>query len=145
MSEKDGLTKKEKLAIVRDIIIRIPNYRKYGFNRLVIELFKEKHHIEITDSDISKYIKEVEDQWKEIEDNKTSKSQLKEMLFNVYEKNKGLPHAQIRSLQEIGKLEGYHKPDIINNNFNNFDPKDVKRMENIFGTRDNKNIKDKKD
>jgi hypothetical protein len=143
MADKEKLSKKEKLAIVRDIIIKMPNYRKYGFNRAVINIFKKNHGITISDRDISEYIKDVEKQWQEADDIKTSKAQLKEMLMNVYETHKIFPHAQIRSLREIGKLDGHYSPEIAISNIN-IDKENIEKLEDIFGKRENKVINDSK-
>ena len=132
MGKEDGLTKKEKMAFVRSIIIRMPNYREYGFNRAVIRAFKKEHGITIEDYDISKYISQIEAEWKEQDTQRITKSQLKEMLLNVYKNNKDIPHAQIRSLHEIGKLDNHYNPDII---INNILPENEERLKKIFGNR----------
>ena len=64
------------------------------------------------DLDFVEIIMEIEKEWKELENTSITKSQLKEMLFNVYEKSAAFPHAQIRSLQEIGKLYGQYTQDL---------------------------------
>ena len=141
-TKNPDLTKKDKLAIVRSIIIRMPNYREYGFNRNVIKVFKKEHGITLTDRDISGYIKEIEEAWIEVENITTSKSQLKEMLFNIYAHNRKNPNAQIRSLREIGKLDGHYKLD-VNLNIANIPEEKAKKLEEIFGAREKK--KEKKD
>lgn len=102
------LTKKEKVSIVRKLVSNMPNYREYGFNRAVIKVFQEAYGVTIKDCDISKYLKEIEKSWQESKNILVTKQQLKDMLMRIYQNNSDTPHAQIKSLQEIGKLDGHY-------------------------------------
>lgn len=102
------LTHKEKVAIVRDVLIERPRYWAYGWNRDIIKLFKKKFEITFKDSYISKLKKETLNQMKDDKKVILTKEKLIEMHIRIFEK---YPFAidKTRSLIEIGKLEGHYE------------------------------------
>lgn len=138
-----GLTKQEKIALVRDVMIRMPDYKRYGYNRKIIDLIRKQTGITLIDNDITRCIDAIEKQWQEGETIKYSKEKIIEMFAGLYESKDAKPNDKRMVLQEIGKLEGHYTPDISINNFSNMDPENVKMLEGIFGKRDNKDKEEK--
>ena len=101
------LNHKDKIAIIRDVIIAKPRYWAYGYNRAIIQLFKDKFGIRHSDSAMSKLKEEA---IKQIETDKKiiiAKEKLIEMHMKIFEDAEN-PVDKTRSLYEIGKLSGHY-------------------------------------
>lgn len=109
----EGLTKKDIMAIIRDIIIKRPDYKKYGFNKTISENLKSQFNINLPNNDVSRYIKDIEKEWESAKAIIITKRQIVEMLQDLYEESKN-EFAMIKILREISELEG-HKNDLFNN------------------------------
>lgn len=100
-------SKKDKLKIVRDIMIRMPDINKYGYNKEVIEIVNKKFGFKLTDSYVSRLISEVRREWAENTEKYMSKKELIDRLIDLLGKCKTI-FEQRAILQEIGKLEGHY-------------------------------------
>lgn len=101
------LTHKDKLAIVRDVIIQKPRYWAYGYNRAIIRMIDEKFGEKIGDDVMSKLIKSVLAEMELEKTIKMNKEKLIEMHLNIFERSENSVD-KTRSLIEIGKLSGHY-------------------------------------
>lgn len=130
--DKAELTKAEKMALVRDVMIRFPDYRRYGYNRKIIELIKKETSVLLEDYDISRYVKEIEAQWQADKNVSTTKSQMRDMMFGLFESKEAKVVDKRMVLQDIAKLDGHMNADIT---INNILPEQEKKLKSIFGER----------
>ncbi len=105
---RDRLTKKEIMSIIRDTILKRPDYKKYGFNRSIIESLKSIYDITVTDPNISKYIKDIEKEWQDAKTTVITKQQIVDHYKDLFEDGDSNVFAKINILREIGKLEGHY-------------------------------------
>lgn len=146
-----GLSKQDKVALVRDVMIRFPDWKRFGYNRKIIGIIEErtadkkgKNGIVLTDQDITRCIQFIEEQWKEERVVKYSKEKIVDLLTGLYEA-KGAKHSDKRMvLQDIAKLEGHYKLD-ININTANIPEEKASKLKEIFGDREKKKKDDNND
>lgn len=103
----EKLTKKQVMSIIRDILIKRPDYKKYGFNRSIIDSLKLQFGITMSDANICKYIKDIEKEWQNIKTTVVTKQQIIDMFKDLYEEEENT-FAKIKILTEIGKLEKHY-------------------------------------
>jgi hypothetical protein len=101
------LSRKNRLKIVRDILLTRPDYKKYGFNRQAIKLIQEKFNYKVTDAEMSKLIRIVEEQWETESSIRIGKTKVLEMYTDIFEKSED-PWVKLKTLQEIGKISGLY-------------------------------------
>ena len=104
------LSKKDKLDIIRDILMKNPRAKKYGFNIEVQRFFRNEFKVKVHKSYISKLIKEVFEEWKRGDRIIYGKERTIRMWERLFEKaeNEGSIGDQIRILHEIGNIEGHY-------------------------------------
>lgn len=81
---KGQLSKKDKKAIIRGIILGSPDYKRYGYQQKIINIFREEFEVEISGSSISYYIKEIEEDWHNDNDNRESRQKVKDMYIGLW-------------------------------------------------------------
>lgn len=140
-SQNPDLSKKDKMSLVRDVLLRYPDWRRYGYNRRVIKLIEAETKITLTEQDITRCIDSIEEQWREERVVKYSKEKIVDLLEGLYE-TKGIKMNEKRMvLQDIGRLEGHHKIDLTINTANIPEEK-AERLKEIFGNRSEKKKKE---
>lgn len=92
--------------MVRDVILTYPDIKSYGWQKKLIEKFKEKHNITLDSSQISRYVKQIFEEWKSVERTIISKSQIMDHYMNLYGETTDVKY-KILILRELCKLEGY--------------------------------------
>lgn len=105
--EVPKLKPKEKVQVIRDIMIKYPRVERYGYNRKIIEIVKDEYGIVMRDSQISKIISEIDNRWSENKTEYVSKRKLMEMYLSLFEETDSITDKR-KILQEIGKLENHY-------------------------------------
>lgn len=100
------LSRKDKVKIVRDAIIKQPRYWGYGWNKAVMEYFKKEHDLEFHDSYFSKLKTEAIEEMKNDKSISLGKETLIDMHLSIYQNKNSTAVDKTRSLIEIGKLQG---------------------------------------
>ena len=127
--EKTGkLSKKEKLDIVRQIIIDNPNTRKYGYNKAAIAMIREKFKVEITDDAMSRLISEVKEEFQKEQDIREGKGKVIAMFQNLYEKAERINDKRL-ILVEIAKLDKLYEEQIkLTGSISNMTKEEIDKM-----------------
>lgn len=132
LRNKEDFTKEEKVSLVRDVMVRFPDYKRFGYHKKVIEIIIERAHIRFDDYDITRYIQEVEGQWKKNKTVTVSKGKINHMLMGLFEDKQASVTDKRMVLQDIAKINGEYQSDIT---INNILPEDEERLKKIFGNR----------
>ncbi len=142
-TKNPGITREDKIKLVRDVMVRYPDYRRFGYNRRIIDLIKKQtadeekgiEGIELTDQDITRCIHDIEKKWQDDSESRYSKGKIIDMLTALSEATGANIKDKRMIFQDIGKLEGHYKTIEINN-YGNLDPENAKRLSEIFGERE---------
>jgi len=108
--KRQRISKKEKKDIIRDIVKKYPNYRRYGFLVVLQDFFKAEYKLRLSKPYVSQLLKEVIEDWSREKETIYSKRQILESLARLYEKAEeaGSIGEQRRILTDIAKIEGVY-------------------------------------
>lgn len=144
------ISKEDRKALIRDVMIRYPDYKRFGYNRKIIMLIANEtgdinketkkplgNGIRLEDYEVSRFIKEIEKEWQKEDTIKISKKQIVDMQIGLYESKDAKIKDKRMILQDIAKITGNFIPDI---NINNYIVPEEKKagLLKIFGDRSKK-------
>jgi hypothetical protein len=136
--EPKKLTPEEKKAIVREFMLKFPDTNTFRYNKKIIDYVEKHIGVTLTDTNVSRIIKRIEDEFSKSTQMIMTKNKLIDLHISLYQvalKNKKVTDA-IRVLREIGKLEGHYieriKTDTFNFNVNDISKEDEERLRKEF-------------
>ena len=107
--QKVKLSYGDKKAIIRDILVKYPNYKRYGFGKMVQGYFRENYGLAIKHYTVSKIITQIKNEWKEADEVVYSKTQAFDELDYIFEKTAD-ERLKVLIVLEKSKMEGHYQP-----------------------------------
>jgi hypothetical protein len=144
------ISKEDRKALIRDVMIRYPDYKRFGYNRKIIALIKAETSkdggkaVVLEDYEVSRFIKEIEKEWQKDDEIKFSKKRIIDMQVGLFESKDAKVKDKRMILQDIAKITGNMGPDININNFG-VPPEKEDKLKEIFGERTKEKPKKKKE
>jgi hypothetical protein len=143
------ISKEDRKALIRDVMIRYPDYKRFGYNRKIIALIEQETSKEggkavvLEDYEVSRFIKEIEKEWQKDDEIKFSKKRIIDMQVGLFESKDAKVKDKRMILQDIAKITGNMGPDVNISQYNIPEEK-AKKLNEIFNNKPKKKKGDKK-
>jgi hypothetical protein len=143
------ISKEDRKALIRDVMIRYPDYKRFGYNRKIIALIEAETSkdggktVTLSDSEVCRFIKEIEKEWQKDDTVSISKRQIIDMQVGLFESKDAKVKDKRMILQDIAKITGNMGPDVNINNYGIPEEKAAKLNE-IFNGKPGEKKKDGK-
>lgn len=108
------ISRRDKIAIIRSIILTNPDIYQYGYKKNIKEYIKTKYHVDISKAAIKKYIKIAIEEIKENTFVSVTKDRIVGMLLQLFEKSKSISEKR-KLLKDIAALQGFYTVDDTEN------------------------------
>jgi len=111
--ENQKLSAEDKKKIIRDFLLRFPDYTRYGYNRALIVFIYGKYKVKLKDAYVSKLLSSVIEEMNNATTRMISRNRMVKMHLANYENPDSDTKEKRAILTEIGKLEGTYDPERI--------------------------------